>query len=159
MLGVQETPYVGRFARDWHRLATTDPSTTTASVGEEFHYPVVVSLASRVLALVLIVVCFGGAVLDFRHHETAVSAMERFGMPKNFEVVAGVVKVFAGLGLLTGLFVDGGRGPLTTTTALCLTAYFLIATALHLRARDQARNVLPAAVLALSSLVLALVTL
>ncbi len=24
MLSVQETPYVGRFARDWHRLSTTD---------------------------------------------------------------------------------------------------------------------------------------
>jgi hypothetical protein len=26
MLSVHETPYVGRFARDWHRLATTDHS-------------------------------------------------------------------------------------------------------------------------------------
>jgi hypothetical protein len=24
MLSVHKTPYVGRFARDWHRLATTD---------------------------------------------------------------------------------------------------------------------------------------
>jgi hypothetical protein len=25
MLSVDKTPYVGRFARDWHRLATTEP--------------------------------------------------------------------------------------------------------------------------------------
>ena len=24
MLSVDKTPYVGRFARDWHRLSTTD---------------------------------------------------------------------------------------------------------------------------------------
>jgi len=26
MLSVDKTPYVGRFARDWHRLSTTDHS-------------------------------------------------------------------------------------------------------------------------------------
>lgn len=26
MLSVNKTPYVGRFARDWHRLSTTDHS-------------------------------------------------------------------------------------------------------------------------------------
>jgi hypothetical protein len=25
MLSVNKTPYVGRFARDWHRLSTTEP--------------------------------------------------------------------------------------------------------------------------------------
>ena len=25
MLSVDKTPYVGRFARDWHRLSTTEP--------------------------------------------------------------------------------------------------------------------------------------
>ena len=25
MLSVHKTPYVGRFARDWHRLSTTEP--------------------------------------------------------------------------------------------------------------------------------------
>ena len=32
MLNVNKTPYVGRFARDWHRLSTTEPLTALGGI-------------------------------------------------------------------------------------------------------------------------------
>ena len=32
MLSVNKTPYVGRFARDWHRLSTTEPLAAQATI-------------------------------------------------------------------------------------------------------------------------------
>ena len=115
-------------------------------------------LLAVILSIVLLVVLVASSVADFTHQPQIVATMERLGLPKNFEVVAGVVKVAAALGLLVGL-VHGphrAQGGLTVLTAWCLTAYFVIAVVAHLRAKDSAQETGPAVALVVVSAVLAL---
>jgi hypothetical protein len=117
-----------------------------------------VHLLAVILSIVLIVVLAASSVADFTHQPQIVATMERLGMPKNFEVIAGVVKTAAALGLLVGL-VHGphrAQGGLTVLTAWCLAAYFVIAVVAHLRAKDPAKETGPAVVLLVASAVLAL---
>ncbi len=114
-------------------------------------------LASFVLSLVLILVCAISAVMDFTHNAEVVASMERFGLPARFEMIAGLVKLAAALGLVAGLFASShhGRGFPTTLVAWCLVAYFVVATIFHIRAHDAAKETAPAIGLLLVSLALA----
>ena len=114
-------------------------------------------LASFVLSLVLILVCAVSAVMDFTHNADVVATMERFGLPARFEMIAGLVKSAATLGLVAGLFASShhGRGFPTTLVAWCLVAYFVVATIFHVRAHDVAKETAPAIGLLLVSLALA----
>ena len=115
-------------------------------------------LVSFVLSVVLILVCAISAVMDFTHNEDVVATMDRFGLPARFEVVAGLVKSAAALGLLAGLFASGhhGRGFPTTLVAWCLVAYFVVAVVFHVRAHDSAKEIVPGAGLLVLSAVLAI---
>lgn len=114
-------------------------------------------LVSFALSVVLILVCAISSVMDFTHNEDVVASMDRFGLPARFEVVAGLVKSAAALGLLAGLFASGhhGRGFPTTLVAWCLVAYFVVAVVFHFRAHDSAKEMAPSAGLLVLSAVLA----
>ena len=114
-------------------------------------------LASFMLSLILILVCAISAVMDFTHNAEVVASMQRLGLPARFEVIAGLVKLAAALGLVAGLFASShhGRGFPTTLVAWCLVAYFVVATIFHVRAHDVAKETAPAIGLLLVSLALA----
>jgi len=107
------------------------------------------------LSALLILACVVGSIADFRHNESIVATMARFGLPHNFEVVAGVVKLAAGGGLAVGFADHSARGFLTTLVAACLVAYFAIASSFHVRAGDAPRDTAPAVALCAVSLALA----
>ncbi len=110
-----------------------------------------------ILSIVLILVLAGSSIADFTHQARIVETMERLRLPKNFETIAGVVKVAAVIGLVVGLAVGPNRaqGGLTVLVAWCLVAYFALAAASHLRVKDPINEVVPAVGLAVVSLVLA----
>lgn len=101
-----------------------------------------------VLSILLALVCVASAVGDFKLLPQIVESMERLRMPTRIIPALGIAKVAGALGLLFGL----SNEALGAYAALCLTVYFLLATALHMRARDTLANTLPAAVLFLVAL-------
>jgi DoxX-like family len=96
------------------------------------------------------------AALDVTHHATIVATMERLGMPEGFEVIAGVAKAAAALGLITSIVAHRATDPLGAITAWCLVAYFLMALGAHARAKDAPQESIGAGVLFALSLVLAI---
>lgn len=96
-----------------------------------------------ILSIVLAVTCLASAVADFALVPRVVETVGRLGLPTRLVPILGVAKAAGGLGLLVGFAVDDLR----IFTALCLAVYFLLATALHLRAHDSVADTAPAAVL------------
>ncbi len=114
-------------------------------------------LAATILSVVSIVVLVVSSVMDFTHNADVVASMRRFGLPVGFEVLLGVIKVAAALGLVVGLLRGHGHGGLTVLVGWCLVAYFVLAVGFHLRAHDPVKDAAPAAVLAVVALALSLV--
>lgn len=96
-----------------------------------------------VLSILLALVCVASAVADFKLLPRIVESMQRLRMPTRVIPALGIAKVAGALGLLVGFSNDA----LGSYAALCLSLYFFLATALHLRARDTAANTAPATVL------------
>jgi hypothetical protein len=110
---------------------------------------------SVILSIFFIIVCFASSAMDFQHNPRIVETMKRFHMPTNFELVAGIVKVLAALGLLAGLVRGHSHGSIIITTSICLTLYFFIAVVFHVRAKDKIADIGPAFILFLLAFVLA----
>ena len=106
-----------------------------------------------VSSVLLALVCVASAVADFKLLPRIVESMQRLRVPTRVIPALGIAKVAGALGLLIGFSNDS----LGTYAALCLSVYFFLATALHLRARDTPANTAPAAVLMVVA-VLTLVT-
>ena len=105
-------------------------------------------LAHGILAVLLASVCIASAVADFKLLPRIVESMEKLRMPTRLIPALGVAKIAGAIGLLAGL----SNGALGTYAAVCLSVYFLLATGLHLRARDTVANTTPAAVLMLTAI-------
>lgn len=104
---------------------------------------------STTLAVILAIICVASAVADFRLLPQVVETVARLRMPTRIIPALGMMKVAGAFGLLIGIWVE----VLGSYAALCLSLYFLIATALHLRVRDTPAATAPAAVLFTVSLV------
>jgi uncharacterized membrane protein YphA (DoxX/SURF4 family) len=102
-----------------------------------------VEVVNVVLSILLALVCVASAVADFKLLPRIVESMQRLRMPTRVIPALGIAKVAGALGLLIGFSNDA----LGSYAALCLSVYFFLATALHLRARDTAANTASAAVL------------
>ncbi|MBM3828485.1 MAG: DoxX family protein [Actinobacteria bacterium] len=96
-----------------------------------------------ILSVLLALVCVGSAVADFKLMPQIVESMQRLRMPTRVIPALGIAKVAGALGLVVGF----SNGALGSYAALCLSLYFFLATALHLRAHDTLANTAPAAVL------------
>lgn len=112
------------------------------------------TIASTVLAVLLIAVCVGSSVADFRRSESIVATMTRLKVPTDSLVLLGVIKVLAAVGLAAGFLVD--RLDVVTGVALCL--YFAVAVSTHVRVRDGVRNTLPSFVVLVACLLFVLTT-
>jgi hypothetical protein len=96
-----------------------------------------------VLSIVLALMCLTSALADFRGIPQILQTMERLRMPIRIVPALGVAKAAAAGGLILGLAVDR----LGTFTALCLTAYFVLAVGAHLRVKDALTETIPALVM------------
>lgn len=112
------------------------------------------TLASHILAVLLIAVCLGSGVMDFLKPEKLVESMNTLRIPTNALPVLGAIKIAAALGLIVGF----GNIRLAEVTGACLCAYFAIATTTHTRVKDSLRDTAPAFVLLVMSMLFVLTT-
>jgi hypothetical protein len=112
------------------------------------------TLVSRVLAVLLIVVCIGSGIMDFLKPEKLVEGMSKARIPVNALPVLGTIKIAAAIGLIVGF----GNIRLAEVTGMCLCAYFAIATTTHTRIKDSIRNTAPAFILLVVSVLFVLTT-
>jgi uncharacterized membrane protein YphA (DoxX/SURF4 family) len=112
------------------------------------------TLVSRVLAVLLIVVCIGSGVLDFIKPKQLVEGMSKLRIPTNALPALGVIKIAAAIGLIIGF----GNIRLAEVTGACLCAYFAIATTTHTRVKDSMRDTAPAFILLVVSVLFVLTT-
>ncbi len=113
------------------------------------------NLVSRVLAVLLIVVCIGSGIMDFLKPAKLVEGMSKLRIPTSALPVLGAIKIAAAIGLIIGF----SNIRLAEVTGICLCAYFAIATTTHTRVKDSIRDTAPAFVLLVLSMLFVLTTL
>jgi hypothetical protein len=101
------------------------------------------STTSTVLAIILIVVCIGSALMDFRKPEKLVEEMKKLKVPVERLPLLGAIKILGAIGVAIG-FQNVRLGELAGV-GLCL--YFAIATVTHTRVKDSVKATAPAFVL------------
>ena len=112
------------------------------------------SIASTVLALVLIAVCVGTALMDFKKPQQLIDTMTTLQVPLRMVPVLGLIKILGAVGLILGFGQD--RLGMVAGAGLCV--YFAVATTSHTRVKDSLRNTAPAFVLLSLSILYVLTT-
>ena len=110
------------------------------------------SIVSTILGLVLIAVCAGSAIMDFRKPASLVASMQKLKVPVDKLPVLGAIKLVAAAGIALG-FQNVRIGELA---GLGLCAYFAIATLTHARVKDAMKDSLPAFALLVMSMLFVL---
>ncbi len=109
---------------------------------------------SKVLAVILIVVCIGSALMDFRKPEKLVEEMKKLKVPAERLPLLGAIKILGALGVAIG-FQKIRLGELAGV-GLCV--YFAIATVTHTRVKDSVKDTAPAFILFVMSMLYVLTT-
>ena len=109
---------------------------------------------SKVLAVILIVVCIGSALMDFRKPEKLVEEMKKLKVPAERLPLLGAIKILGALGVAIG-FQKIRIGELAGV-GLCV--YFAIATVTHTRVKDSVKDTAPAFILFVMSVLYVLTT-
>lgn len=112
------------------------------------------STTSTVLAIILIVVCIGSALMDFRKPEKLVEEMKKLKVPAERLPLLGAIKILGAVGIAIG-FQRIRIGELAGV-GLCL--YFAIATVTHTRVKDSVKDTAPAFILFVLSVLYVLTT-
>jgi hypothetical protein len=112
------------------------------------------STISTVLAVLLIIVCIGSALMDFRKQEKIVASMKKLKVPVERLPLLGAIKILGAIGVAFG-FQKVRLGELAGV-GLCL--YFAIATVTHTRVKDSVKDTAPAFILFVVSVLYVLST-
>lgn len=112
------------------------------------------STISTVLAVILIAVCIGSALMDFRKPEQLVASMKKLKVPTERLPLLGAIKILGAIGVAIG-FQKVRLGELAGV-GLCL--YFAIATVTHTRVKDSVKDTAPAFTLFMMSVLYVLTT-
>ena len=98
---------------------------------------------SKVLAVILIAVCIGSALMDFRKPEHLLESMKKLKVPAERLPLLAAIKILGAIGVAIG-FQRIRIGELAGV-GLCL--YFAVATVSHMRVKDTVKDTAPAFVL------------
>ena len=112
------------------------------------------STTSTVLAIILIVVCIGSALMDFRKPEKLVEEMKKLKVPAERLPLLGTIKIFGAIGVAIGF----QKVRLGELAGLGLGMYFAIATVTHTRVKDSVKDTAPAFILFVVSVLYVLTT-
>jgi hypothetical protein len=112
------------------------------------------SSVSTVLAVFLILVCVGSALMDFRKPQKLVEEMKKLKVPAERLPLLGAIKILGAIGIAIG-FQKVRLGELAGA-GLCL--YFAVATVTHTRVKDSVKDTAPAFVLFVMSVLYVLTT-
>jgi hypothetical protein len=99
-----------------------------------------VNIVALVLAVLLILVCLGTAIADFRSDPKALAVTDRLDIPRSAVRSLGAVKTILAIGLLIGMVLDA----IAFVTGVSLVFYFLFAIVAHVRVKDSFTNIAPA---------------
>ena len=110
--------------------------------------------ASTVLAILLIAVCVGTAVMDFRKPAKLVEEMKKLKVPAERLPLLGAIKILGAAGLAIGF----QRTQLGVLAGVGLCLYFAAATVAHTRVKDTAKDTAPAFILFVISVLYVLTT-
>ena len=105
------------------------------------------NIVAIVLACLLVLVCLGTAIADFRADPKALAVTDRLQIPRSAVRTLGVVKSVLTVGLLIGIVV----GAVAFVTGVSLVFYFLFAIVAHVRVRDSLANIAPAFICCVAS--------
>ena len=109
---------------------------------------------SIVLAILLIAVCVGSAVMDFRKPAKLVEEMKKLKVPAERLPLLGAIKILGAAGLAIGF----QRTQLGVLAGVGLCLYFAAATVAHTRVKDTATDTAPAVILFVISVLYVLTT-
>lgn len=109
---------------------------------------------ANILAIILIVVCVGTAVVDVIRPEQFVQQMSRLKIPRSGLPLLAVVKVSCAVGLAVGF----GKIRVGEIAGLLLCLYFAVAVTTHSRVKDSLRDTMPALAMLSMSVLFVLVT-
>jgi|LakMenEpi03Aug12_release.lakeMendotaPanAssembly.Ray.scaffolds.fasta_scaffold662473_2 hypothetical protein len=112
------------------------------------------SFASTVLACVLIAVCVGTALMDFKKPQQIIDTMTKLQVPMRMVPLLGLIKIVGAVGVVIGFSQD--RIGMLAGAGLCV--YFAVATTSHTRIKDSVRNTAPAFILLSISILYVLTT-
>ena len=112
------------------------------------------SSVSTVLAVFLILVCVGSALMDFRKPQKLVEEMKKLKVPAERLPLLGAIKILGAIGIAIG-FQKVRLGELAGA-GLCL--YFAVATVTHTRVKDSVKDTAPAFILFVVSVLYVLTT-
>ena len=112
------------------------------------------STISTVLAVLLIIVCIGSALMDFRKPEKIVAEMKKLKVPVERLPLLGVIKILGAIGVAIGF----QKVRLGELAGLGLGMYFAIATVAHTRVKDSVKDTAPAFILFVMSVLYVLTT-
>lgn len=112
------------------------------------------SSISTVLAVILIVVCLGSALMDFRKPEQLVASMRKLKVPVERLPLLGVIKILGAIGIAIGF----QRIRIGELAGVGLILYFAIATVTHTRVKDSVKDTAPAFILFVMSMLYVLTT-
>lgn len=112
------------------------------------------STISTVLAVLLIIVCIGSALMDFRKPEKLVEEMKKLKVPVERLPLLGAIKIIGAIGVAIG-FQNVRLGELA---GVGLSIYFAVATVTHARVKDSVKDTAPAFVLFVMSVLYVLTT-
>jgi hypothetical protein len=110
--------------------------------------------ASTFLALLLIAVCVGTAVMDFRKPEQLLATMKKLKVPVERLPMLGAIKILGAIGLAVGF----ERIRIGELAGVGLCFYFAIATVTHTRIKDSVKDTAPAFFLFVISVLYVLTT-
>ena len=97
---------------------------------------------SVVLSLLLATICMMSALMDFKKYPRTVETIAHLRCPFPLNVL-GAVKTMGAVGLIIGVWANW----LGAISAICLAAYFYIATSYHRKAKDSLADTFPAVML------------
>lgn len=97
-------------------------------------------LLFEILSVVLAIVMFFSASMDFRGDPRVIELVQRLQYRPGFERTLGIIKILGGVGLLLGLFAH----IVGIAAAFGLTLYFALAVRAHFRAADPVKEAFPA---------------
>ena len=112
------------------------------------------STISTVLAALLIIVCIGSALMDFRKPEKLVEEMRKLKVPAERLPFLAVIKILGAIGLVIGF----QRIRIGELAGVGLCMYFAIATVTHTRVKDSVKDTAPAFILFAMSVLYVLTT-
>ena len=112
------------------------------------------STISTVLAALLIIVCIGSALMDFRKPEKLVEEMKKLKVPAERLPLLGAIKILGAIGVAIGF----QKVRLGELAGVGLSLYFAIATVTHTRVKDSVKDTAPAFILFVMSVLYVLTT-